>query len=506
MSSVESGAAPGPPPAADGTDLLDRPEAGRLALRGSVLRTAAYVAGILLSLASAPLLIRHLGVSQFGRYVTVISLVTIVAGLTEGGLNSVVLREYATLGPAERGRLMRSAIGIRTALTLVGVALAVIFAAVAGYGSTLVLGTAVAGLGLVLQLLQSVLSVALQSELRFGLASAADLLRQAVNVALLVVLVLVGAGLLPLLAVAVPASAASLLFTVAVVRGQTSLRPSYDFGRWWRLLRDSIPWAAISAVYVVYLRLAIVVMSVAASAQQTGYFATSFRVVEVLIGVPPLVVSAAFPILARTVRGDTRRFEYASGRLFELALLAGTWMVICIEVGAPFAIHVLAGHKAEPAITVLRIQGLAVVATFVAVACGFPLLTLRRYRAVLIVNLIALLLSPLLTVALVPALGARGGAIAAVVAEGWLAVGQTVLLMRAAPSTRLPLSAVPLAALAGGAAVAAGVALPVHPVIGVFVASAVYLAVLAAVGRFPAEVAEVLRSSKRQSLGSERAR
>jgi O-antigen/teichoic acid export membrane protein len=492
MTSVEPGTPSAEPTAAVEADLLDTEAAGPAALRGSVLRTGAYVLGILLSLISAPLLIRHLGVSDFGRYVTVVSLVGIVSGFTEGGLNSIVLREFATLSSERRHEMMRSAIGIRIVLTVLGVALAVGFAAVAGYGSTLVLGTVLAGVGLVIQLLQSVLSVTLQAQLRFGWAAAAELVRQAVNVALLVSLVLAGAGLLPLLAVAIPASAVSLAFTVPLVLRYTTLKPSFHIGRWWRLLRESMPWAAISAVNIVYFRISIVLMSVIASAVQTGYFATSFRVTEVLVGIPGLVISAAFPILARAERDNPDRFSFASGRIFELALLAGTWLVLCLEVGAAFAIHVLAANKADPSIAVLRIQGLAVLATFASVACGYPLLTMRRYRAVLYINLGALAFSAMLTLALVPSLGARGAAIAAVIAETGLASAEAVVLTRSGRTVRLPLSAVPVAALAGGIAVVIGIALPVQAVIGVIVASLVYFAGLRLLGRFPPEVRELL--------------
>src|SRR5271167_534042 len=142
MSSVE----PGPSPAELGAltepaDVLDTRAAGPAALRGSVLRIGAYILGILLSLISVRVLITHIGVEDFGRYVTVISLVTIVGGFTEGGLNSIVLREFATLPRDHQRQMMRSAIGIRLVLTTAGVVLAVAFAAVAGYGSTLVLGT-----------------------------------------------------------------------------------------------------------------------------------------------------------------------------------------------------------------------------------------------------------------------------------------------------------------------------------------------------------------------------
>jgi O-antigen/teichoic acid export membrane protein len=482
----------GPQAGPGASDILDRPEAGPVALRGSALRTAGYMGGILLSLVSATLLFRHLGVSQFGRYVTVISLVTIVSGVTEGGLNSVVLREYSTLEGARRAALMGTAIGLRIVLTVVGVGLAVLFALGAGYPPAMVAGTALAGAGLVLQLLQSLLSVSLQSELRFGWASAADFVRQVVNVALLVALVLSGAGLVTLLAVAIPASGVSLVFTIAVLGDRRELWPDFDLRRSWTLLRESIPWAVVSAVNIIYFRVAIVLMSLVASTVETGYFATSFRIVEVLVGVPGLVIGAAFPILARAGRDDPVRFTYISTRLFELAAIFGAWLVLCLEVGAPLAIHVIAANKADPAIAVLRIQGLAVAATFFSVACGFPLLARRRYREVLAANLLALALAGALTLILAPGLGARGAAIAAAVAESGLAVTQAVMLIRGPDRIRLSLGVLPPVALAAGIGAAVPLALGLEPILGAILASLLFFGVLRLCGRFPDEARAML--------------
>jgi len=46
--------------------VLDAPEAGATAVRGSALRSGGYAIAIGLSLLSAPLLIRHLGVADYG--------------------------------------------------------------------------------------------------------------------------------------------------------------------------------------------------------------------------------------------------------------------------------------------------------------------------------------------------------------------------------------------------------------------------------------------------------
>ncbi len=102
-------------------DLLDTPAAGPQAARGGAMRAGGYAAATLLAVLSAPLMIRHLGVVDFGRYVTIMSLVAIVAGFTEAGINTIALREYAARTGDDRRAVMRDLLGIRLALTLAGV-------------------------------------------------------------------------------------------------------------------------------------------------------------------------------------------------------------------------------------------------------------------------------------------------------------------------------------------------------------------------------------------------
>jgi len=475
------------------TDVLDSREAGPAALRGSALRSGAYLGGVALSLASAPLLIRHLGVEQFGRYVTVVSLMNLVAGVTEGGLNAIALREYATLRGAARRAALRSLMGIRLALSLGGVAAGIAFALVAGYDSPLVVGAIGAGTGVVLQALQLLVATPLQGELRFGWLSLMQLLGQVVTVALIVVLVLADAGLVPFLWITAPVGALLLGLTVVLVRGDMPLRPSLRWADIWPLLRDTLPYTAAVALNVVYFRVTILVMSLSATELETGYFATSFRVVEVLLTIPALVVGAAYPILARAEASDDARFVYAMRRILELSLLLGTWMAMCCAVGAQVAIDVLAGDEAQPSVEVLRIQGLTLIATGLAVGAGYGLLTLRRYRELLWMNALALVGSVALTLALVDPLGAKGAAIATLGAESVGAAGVLFALMRARPALARGLTGAPLILLAGGAGVAAGLLTGLPSLVGLAVANVVFVGGLIAVRRFPPEVRDVLK-------------
>ena len=62
--------------------ILDTPHAGGKIIRGSALRAGGYAAGLALSILAAALMTRHLGVTRWGGYVTVLSLVSIVGSLS----------------------------------------------------------------------------------------------------------------------------------------------------------------------------------------------------------------------------------------------------------------------------------------------------------------------------------------------------------------------------------------------------------------------------------------
>jgi O-antigen/teichoic acid export membrane protein len=144
---------PGEPAVAsegDAAAVLDSRDAGGKIVRGGAMRTGAYVGGLLLGLISTPLVVRHLGVVDFGRYATVSSLMFIVTGLTEGGLAALGMREYATLDPSGRAALIRNLLGLRVALTFVAAIVAAGFAVVAGYTNVMVAGTLVLSVALLI--------------------------------------------------------------------------------------------------------------------------------------------------------------------------------------------------------------------------------------------------------------------------------------------------------------------------------------------------------------------
>lgn len=479
-----------PPPSAK--DL------GAVAIRGGAIRVVGYIAGVLVSLASATILVRYLGVANFGRYVTVTSLIAVVGGVTEAGIYVYGIREFTSRAEPSRRRLMSNLLTMRLTLTLTGIAGALCFGLVVGYREVLVLGALVAGVGLLFQVAADVLSIPLQAELRLGRLTMVDLVRRLVALLLIGVLALLGASLLPLIAASTVAGAAALVMLAGVVRASIGIRLSFDWQAWRRLFAESSLYAVAMSIGAVYFYVTVLVMSLIASADQTGLFATSFRVTQVALGIPILLLTAIFPLMSR----ESAHREYGAGggalagKVFTVAVICGVWMSLAMALGASFIIDVIAGSKGRGAVSVLRLQGAVLTASFISTSSALGLISLRRYRPMIIASSCALVLDVALGLLLIPTLGARGGALADVITEGLVAIGVTAALMRATPLFRIQPSAVARVVFAAALSTCV-LLLPIGAVPRVVVASLLYFGVLLAAGAVPDEVVAAARRVRR---------
>ena len=479
-----------PEPDTDG-HVLTAPDAGGKAIRGGAIRTAGYGIGLLLTAVASIFLLRHLGVVRFGQYTTVVAIVTIVQGVTDAGLTLVGQREYVHADAARRRTLLADLVGIRLVLTPLGVLVGIAFALVAGYPNALVTGTVLAGIGVVLAVVAATLTMPLSVDLRYGAVTAVDLVRQLVIVAGIVGLVAAGAGLVPFFAIYVAAGAVAIVVALAFVGVRGWVVPRFAWREWRPLLWEAAPIALSSVVNVTYVRTLIILASLLATAEQTGLFATSYRISEILLGVPQLMIGAAFPILVHSGAADEERLAYALQRMGEAALLVALALGLVLVVAAAPIVDVLGGSEYADAASVLRIQSVAIAGAFMTQLGTFGLVAVRGQRALVAVNVLALVTVLVLGCTLIPLLEADGAAIAASAGELILATASLTMLVRVRPALRPRLGYVPkllLAAVAGGLCVL----LPLPDALAAVVALAVYGAIAWGLRAVPVELVEAL--------------
>jgi O-antigen/teichoic acid export membrane protein len=482
------------PPAvfeAEPVDVLDTSAAGPAAVRGGALRILGYGAGSLVSAGAAALLFRQLGLHEVGRYVTAMSIVAIVGGFSDLGLNAVGLRDGATLDAQGRSELFANLLGLRLALTSSGLVIALGIVAI-GYPAVMVAAVALAGLGLLAQTAGDNLGLLLQLRMRVGTIAALELLRQVLTALGMLALFLAGAGLLAFVSVSIPVGLIVLVLVGRLVRHERRLRPRVSWSRWRPMLVRVGLYAAATTAAILYFRVAIVMVSQLADRHQEGLFGASYRVIDFLTLVPGILAGTALPIFARSATGDHARFSYALGKVFQVSLIVGAGTALVLAIGAPFIMKLLGGQQFTGAADVLSIQAVGLGATFVGIVWANGMLSLALFRQILIVNLMALVGIVVLLAVLIPADGAHGAAIATACGEFFGAFACGFVIVRRHRDLLGSLKTIPAVAVALAVSLSA-LAIPgIGALPRSLIAGAIYLLVLAPLRAYPRELDALL--------------
>lgn len=402
-------------------DPLNHAGAGATAAGGGLFRVGTQMLALALVLVSTPFVIRHLGPEQFGRYATVVALLMIVGGVSEFGLSTVGVREWVQRDEAGRRLLFAELLGARLVVSLAASVFAVGFAAVAGYDPVIVLAVGIGLIGVTLNAVMSALSVPLLASLRQGAIGLAELAGVASQVALQLSLVLAGVGVVPLIAAMVPASLVGVTIVFLLVKHQ-AVAPTFNLRRVGRRLRESLVFAAASAASVVYLRSTMLIVPLVVSAGAAGQFAIGFRAIESLALLPQMLVGALYPVLAYAALNDRGRLAAGYDLLHRSTGAMGAFSASCVIGASPFAVLLLSGTRNAIAIDTLVILGCAFGTIFVGTTAMWMLLAESNYRAVLKINLVALVGNIVLTIAAASYLGARWAGLGVLVCELWIAI------------------------------------------------------------------------------------
>ena len=472
----------------DHTDVLHSGEAGGRVIRGAVIRTAGFGVGILFGLGTSAILLRHLGVSDYGKYGTIAALLGLVLALSDGGLSTIGARELSTAKAGEeRNRKLSSLMLIRLGTTSLGVVIAVIFAAIA-YSAELSLGAALVGVSVLLISMQSMATLPLLVGLRLAPVTALEVLRHVLTFAGVAALVLASAGLTAFFFVQIPIAAVLLLITLIYVRRTFNVAMRADRGEALHLARATLPLAVATTMIVLYGGVMVILVSLLTSEYETGLYVTSARVMEVVIGLPSIVTGLALPILTVANLTDRERLRSALQQMIELGLLISTLVAALIALTAPSIIALIGGPKFADAAPILAVQGIAVIGVFLNQTLQFALVSIHQQRLLIITNSIALAALVIYGLAFVSAFDAIGGAYAVIAGEATLAVLLLLTVRLSAADIQPSLRFIWKIALCAAAAMAASlVTLPSHWLNGL-IGATVFAVVAIVVRAIPPEL------------------
>jgi O-antigen/teichoic acid export membrane protein len=418
--------------------LLPQSKRARTSMRNSLYGAAEYVALPLGMLLATPLLLRHLGLAQFGIWMLASAAIT-SSNLISTGFGDAALK-YASMYRTDSKRFENTlrvnltinlALGATLALLLwcgAPYAAGSIFKITAGLRGDAIAAFRIGSLILLLRCIEGVLIGALRSHERYGPAVQISIASRSAIVLAACFLVWRGHGIVAIMAATLCAVAISVVVQMIVVRVQIArikLIPSFDRTAFKEVFSfGGFSWlqAVAGCVFNQADRL---LVGALLGASSVGYYSVCVQAAQPIHGLLAAGLHFLFPHLsARLSTAPTAQLRGVVASVFRVNVIAAIILCLAVVIFSKLILRLWMGPAfAAQAWMVLSIIALSFGFLSLNVTAHYALLALAHVRLVALLNLLggaAMLVAMLL---LAPRFGLAGAA------AGRLLYGPITLLL-----------------------------------------------------------------------------
>jgi O-antigen/teichoic acid export membrane protein len=435
---------------------------------GILLLARAFSIG--LGLVYVAVLARYIHADGMGKIATATTLCALLSQLALLGVSQVIIRDVA----ADKSRTpyyASNTLLMRSLLCLVFVIVTVVVAHFVGYppDTTYIIyvycfAYAFDALG---DIARSIFSAHEDMQYQAGL----QMIRDVINISLSLAAIWLGASLIIIVLISALADLVKLGLSLLILRLKyVRSWPGINLGLVQRLVVSALPFAAVSAVFLVDSQIDTLILSSHRSATEVGWFAAANSVITYLTMVPIVFMQAVFPVFSKYHVTSQEALREGYHWTFKYLMLLGFALCIGLIVTADTVIRILYGPGYENAAISLRILSLILFWLF-GHANGNLLNATGGQKLLAKLAVAAVVINVFLALTLIPAIGYLGASIAAIAGGVVFSMPITIICHRRL-GMPLPLGNVAwslLAALLMGAAVAIAQRNAVHVAIAVCV-------------------------------------
>jgi len=416
---------------------------------------------------------RGLGPERFGLYTLAFVYVSFFATVIDNGLNIVVTRAIAR-EPDDAGRLVGNALVLKTALCLplMGLAVALAHAPWAPAGLRDLVGIAS---GLILVTGLSAVNALFQARAQMAWVVSGDLLARALFLIGAPMVIRGGGSLETLFAVQVASMAAGLLVPLGRALVELAPRLRIDLSVWRGLMGPAAALSASLALGMLTARFDMLVLPTVASARAVGQYAAAFRLIDLLLLLPALMLQVVFPAFVARA-GSVDVLEPRFRRVERVLALLGLPAAVFLTMAAVPVLVVTGGPAYAGGAPSLALLAWGMLAVYLSNGMLYVLVATGRPGALLVWSAVGAAASVVLGLLLAPRLGPIGAATATVTAHTIVLLGLSSVLWRQLRVRPWPDGLPDIALATGVVAAVTAILLPRLPVVAVAAANAVVLA------------------------------
>jgi O-antigen/teichoic acid export membrane protein len=372
---------------------------------------------------------RMLGDDAYGRFAFALALATILETLMDFGLKEVVTRSVARERDSAP-RLVANTFGLKLALSLASMALLTAAALVLRPEAEVRIACILLGVSAVLRSYMLTVRHLLNGLERFGLDSIVLVADRFLLLALGLLALRLGYGLLGLAAAFVAARLAAFGLAHALATWQIgAIGVRFDTAYWRDLARAAAPFGAFIVVLNLYSYVDTIMLGVLRTDQETGFYSAAYRAYEGLVNLAAILATVVGPRLAREFVRDRAHHRWLARWSVVASVVAAAPLAAGVALWARDIMLLLFGEPFAPSTPALRLLAAGFVFVFPLQVMYVVAMSVNEDRVLVRAAVVGCIANIALNAALIPGYGITGASVATVVSEG-LSLGVIVAGVR----------------------------------------------------------------------------
>jgi len=352
-------------------------------LKNTILQIAGKVLSVLIGVASIALITRSLGVADYGHYTTIINYLLIVGVLIDGGLHltMIQLTEKETEQSAKE-KIIQNVLSLRLISASLALALGMIVAWFLPYTMTVKIGIMIISFSTLFNGLIQLLTGIFQIQLKMIAVIKAEIYRSLFYlITLLVIFYFFPKNLYLILITMALSYGLNVILLLKNGLKYFKLKLAWDKAYQKKILIYAWPLAVSVIFNLMYLRTDVFVLSLTRSPEEVGLYGLSYKFLDILTMMAPLLMGVVLPILSRHwQRGEKTEFAYYFQQSFNLFSLFAFPIVAGVLVTAPQIINWISGAEFLAAGNILRLLIWAIIALFIGGLASYTIVAINQQK------------------------------------------------------------------------------------------------------------------------------
>ncbi len=366
---------------------------------------------------------RYLGVKSFGEYSIVIAFLTIFYTISDFGVNSVLIREFADDASYAKENF-KKVLSLRIVIGILLMLLAAVIVFLMPYRNEIKFAIYIGLPLLIFNSISKAASLIFQSFLQYkyqsismgvGAFFSAILIGFVVlspiqNLSLIILATVIGSSISPLI---------SMYFSREYLFSDSNY---IDLKYWRKILLDSLPFGIALILNTFMIQSDRLLMSVISSEESVGIYSLAYRIFEIVLILPTFIMNATFPVLVVLRKRDSLKYRKSIYTLLKFMVLVslGTTM-IAINL-SKFIIPMIWGIEMANSFIPFNILMYGAVLFFVSAPLSWIMLVEGKDKSLPYIYGIGFALNLLLNIIFIPIYDYVGAAYITILTEGLIVV------------------------------------------------------------------------------------